>query len=762
MSSTISPLTLSLKNFRCWENKTFTFQDNGIILISGISGKGKSTILNAILYVITGNVKNVTTFGKEKSNMEVVLSIQDLVITRGKNPTRFTVKQGMRVYEEDQAQHIINSYFGNDFKHISYIDQDNCNSFVYLSPEAKMTFLRHLLLSAEPIDDIKDKIKAKMDACKKELATEEATLTTSLSFLKTLQYKENVCKIGKRHITIDNYTDTIDTQRANLDTSKKNRVKLVTKVDKLEKDFKTYTEQSARLTKLVEIKDELDVYDINSLTDRRDELVKKKKNIEDHSKYIEERKKYRQQCDELAHLKIKCDAFHPDTFVDIALLEKMLKHYQSICSLESQIGEDKEEALTKSSELLKTEIAHIQRILDQQHVYECPSCEAPLKMNNGVLIKVDAFIRENKENKENKEKEMTTGDLVRKQQQLDRVFKDLTLLERATTEYNAHFDALDDLLKDTPYNTETDFAERIATLKKEERAYTIAKDAYTTLWQKVEAVKGSEEKENEKKEDSNTPPDDGDDLFMILEKLASINQSIKRHDDLRQRLNAIQTAGFEMIDDPSDAMLDTKQKIVEYEQKIDAYTSSIDQLQEWKRVEEANQKFTELSTAIQRYKDAKDYLMEELKCCEKLLYFVKDAETRSIHQFIDSLNKHAGLYIEDFFPDEDIRVELVTNKELKSGKDKLGLFFDVSYKTIKGDIDFLSGGQRDRVNLAFTLAFSELVQNKMLLLDECISSLDSETSDTVVDTLKEKYKGKLVICVAHQVNTGVFDTVLHV
>jgi DNA repair exonuclease SbcCD ATPase subunit len=357
---------------------------------------------------------------------------------------------------------------------------------------------------------------------------------------------------------------------------------------------------------------------------------------------------------------------------------------------------------------------------------------------------------------------MTTGDLVRKQQQLDRVFKDLTLIERATTEYNAHFDALDDLLKDTPYNTETDFAERIATLKKEERAYTIAKDAYTTLWQKVEAVKGSEEKENEKKEDSNTSPDDGDDLFMILEKLASINQSIKRHDDLRQRLNAIQTAGFEMIEDPSDAMLDTKQKIVEYEQKIDAYTSSIDQLQEWKRVEEANQKFTELSTAIQRCKDAKDYLMEELKCCEKLLYFVKDAETRSIHQFIDSLNKHAGLYIEDFFPDEDIRVELVTNKELKSGKDKLGLFFDVSYKTIKGDIDFLSGGQRDRVNLAFTLAFSELVQNKMLLLDECISSLDSETSDTVVDTLKEKYKGKLVICVAHQVNTVVYDTVLHV
>ena len=739
----MSAITLSLKNFRCWENKTFTFQDNCIILISGISGKGKSTILNAILYVITGNMKNVTTFGKEKANMEAVLSIRDLVITRGKNPTRFTVKQGMRVYEEDQAQSIINSYFGSDFKHISYIDQDNSNSFVYLSPEAKMTFLRNLLLANEPIDDIKDKVKAKMDTCKKELIAEEATIATSLSFLKTLQYNENVCKIGKRAVTLENYTDTIGTQRANLDTSKKNRIKLVTKCTTLEKEYKTYTENSIRLTKLVEITDELAVYDIDSLTNEHDRFFAKKKRKETRSKYSEDRKVYL----EMVQAKKKLDTFHPNTFSDILLLEKLSKLYQSICSLESQIGEDKEEELTRLKTVITSEIHHIRRVLDQQHIYECPSCQIPLKINNGALKKVDAFV------KEIEEKEMCIDDLVRKQHQLDRVLKDLTLLERATTEYNTHFDAFDELLKGTTYNAETDFAERIAMLKKEERSYTIALNVYTTLSKKVGAGESNENIEDD---------EDGIDLFTILERLATINQSIKRHDDLQQRIIAIRTAGIEPVEDPSNAIVDTKQKIAEYEQKIEAYTVSIDQLQEWKRVDEANQKFTDLSIAIQRSKDVKEYAMEELKCCEKLQYFIKDAETRSIHQFIDSLNKHASLYIEDFFLDEDIRVDLVTNKELKSGKDKLGLFFDVSYKTVKGDIDFLSGGQRDRVNLAFTLAFSELVQNQMLLLDECISSLDSETSDTVVETLKEKYKGKLVMCVAHQVNTGVFDQVVHV
>ena len=147
-------ITLSLKNFRCWENQTFTFKDRGIILLSGISGKGKSTILNAILYIITGNMKNIVTVGKDK--LEVTLEIDDMIITRSKQPTRFFVKKNNIIYEEDEAQILINDLFGSDFKHTSYIDQDNIYSFVYLSPESKMTFLRNLLLNSAKIDLLKD------------------------------------------------------------------------------------------------------------------------------------------------------------------------------------------------------------------------------------------------------------------------------------------------------------------------------------------------------------------------------------------------------------------------------------------------------------------------------------------------------------------------------------------------------------------------------------------------------------------------------
>jgi DNA repair exonuclease SbcCD ATPase subunit len=170
----------------------------------------------------------------------------------------------------------------------------------------------------------------------------------------------------------------------------------------------------------------------------------------------------------------------------------------------------------------------------------------------------------------------------------------------------------------------------------------------------------------------------------------------------------------------------------------------------------------EWTANAQKSRDKIEYYTDEVKCCERLANYIKESETKSLIEFIYSLNQHASVYIGHFFPDEDIHIELITNKELKSGKDKVGLFFDVSYRTLKGDLEFLSGGQKDRVNLAFTLAFSELVSNRLLLLDECISSLDSETSSTVIDTLREKSTHKLVLCVAHQVTAGSFDEVIEI
>lgn len=727
------PITLTLNNFRCWENKTFSFSDNGIILLSGISGKGKSTILNAILYVITGNLKNVATFGKEKHKLEVILAIDDLVITRGKNPTRFIVKKGLKIYEDHEAQTILDQQFGVDFKHISYIDQDNTYSFVYLTPEAKMSFLRNLLLVDEQIDGMKDTIKKELDASKNQLLSHDSIISVITPLFEALTFTTNVCKV-KRVITIDNYQETLNAQTTNLDISKKNKVKLLSKLSKAETDQKKYNEQLFNEKQKSEMETELGKYDMNQLKKTLSELQQQKTLYDQQQLFVEKHKKYNSNLAEKERLQIPNSDFSM-----IPLLEKIIATSQTISNLEEKIGEDKEEKLNETKTSLTTEIKQMNIILEQQNTYECPSCETHLKLCQGKLIKVNILPVENIC--------VSMEEILKKQKLLDRTQKDLTLLEKMTEEYNILFDEFDSLLQKSSLTSETNFNEMLATLKKEERVYNINTAKLNEINKWIEEYESS----------THTHIDLSMDIYSIIEQITTVKESIKRYNVLQEKLLSLQ---FESLMNQNDLIQETKDQISSYEEKIDTYETSIKQLHSWKQTHDTNQKYIEFSEKIKASKDAKEYLMEKVKCYEKLLYYIKEAETRSIFDFIETLNQHASFYIEDFFPDEDIRVQLVTNKELKSGKEKIGLFFEVNYHAIKGEIDFLSGGQRDRVNLAFTLALSELVQNRILLLDECISSLDSDTSDTVIETLKEKYKGKLIVCVAHQVNTGSFDQIV--
>jgi ABC-type bacteriocin/lantibiotic exporter with double-glycine peptidase domain len=44
-----------------------------------------------------------------------------------------------------------------------------------------------------------------------------------------------------------------------------------------------------------------------------------------------------------------------------------------------------------------------------------------------------------------------------------------------------------------------------------------------------------------------------------------------------------------------------------------------------------------------------------------------------------------------------------------------------------------------------------------MLLDECTASLDQNLTTQVVNAIRDNYEGKMVIIVAHQCITGIFD-----
>jgi len=134
----------------------------------------------------------------------------------------------------------------------------------------------------------------------------------------------------------------------------------------------------------------------------------------------------------------------------------------------------------------------------------------------------------------------------------------------------------------------------------------------------------------------------------------------------------------------------------------------------------------------------------------KLQEIIKTAEKMAVTEVIEEINLHAQMYLDSFV--DDINVMLVF--------DGVKLNVEVTQDGHDSDLQNLSGGELARVILAFTIALAEINNVKLLLLDECVSSLDQDSTGQVIDTIKTNFRGT-VICIAHQTTTGVFDHVLY-
>jgi DNA repair exonuclease SbcCD ATPase subunit len=156
---------------------------------------------------------------------------------------------------------------------------------------------------------------------------------------------------------------------------------------------------------------------------------------------------------------------------------------------------------------------------------------------------------------------------------------------------------------------------------------------------------------------------------------------------------------------------------------------------QWKRVNELKEEERRLERSYPR--------------AVKLQTIIKQAEKVALDNVIKEINLHAQLYMDYFL--EDVTVNLVP--------DNASIHLDVTTNGHESDINSLSGGELARVILAFTLAVAEINNVRLLLLDECVASLDQDTTTTVIETIRQHFTGT-VICIAHQTTTGIFDKVI--
>ena len=224
-------MKLKLCNFLCYENLEIDLGESGLSLLSGKSGSGKTSLLRAILFVILGEGSKLQMYGKTSCSVE--MNFEDLKIIRTKRPNRLIVND---IYEDATGQEIINKKFGSTFKTSGYIQQNNLNSFIYMSPVEKIEFLEKFAFRETDITSIKNRTKSYINQKNEQLISVNAQLSTAKTLVGELKVPEKIeCPLKyKKKSSIPKLIKNENTKFANLQTLCNRELK---KHKKLEKEI---------------------------------------------------------------------------------------------------------------------------------------------------------------------------------------------------------------------------------------------------------------------------------------------------------------------------------------------------------------------------------------------------------------------------------------------------------------------------------------------------------------------------------------------
>lgn len=150
------------------------------------------------------------------------------------------------------------------------------------------------------------------------------------------------------------------------------------------------------------------------------------------------------------------------------------------------------------------------------------------------------------------------------------------------------------------------------------------------------------------------------------------------------------------------------------------------------------------------------------------LYDIKDGEISIDDQNIKGLNLHdlresiavvpqdAFLFSDSIKNNIKFGKENATDEEVMEAAKKAVVHnnimgFNHQYDTLIGERGItLSGGQKQRVSIARAI----IKDSRILLLDDCLSAVDTETEEAILNNLLEFYKDKTTILVSHRVSSA--------
>ena len=722
-------MRIKLTDVRQHKDLTIDLPRKGLVYLAGSSGKGKTTIFDAIEDALYDTGSDIQPWSGGSPCIEVTIEELDLHIVKKRNPGSLTVFHNNNTYLDAEAQATINRLIGmraDEFVACSYIRQEGAGSLLSLTPAEQLRFIQKI--SCNGFDP--DVFKSVLNQEANELNNKVNNLGSELSRVEqTIQNHKHYVEETPREPTKPLKAKPRDTERSmlcdSIDMAENETVRLKKELSSNTADLlsSAKVQRDYQQAKVVEASQSLE--DIASRVPPTLDAIASEANIKDKESVATSAINYWAAFER---------AKEHGAAVRVAMgFPEGSRVMDELSNRQSELS-TKLDALRDYKQNLDQEIASLTKSLT---AHECPWCAEPLAIAANKILKGSP------------NQESINKDLAAKAEEALSV---MSLVSGLTKELHLVTNHISEL------------KQSLADISKEKKATISAPQAHTLL-EEASKERAALAKEISRRQEWAAQ-------YSALK--AAVTSA---EDDLKS--TEVSIAAMEMDKRPSReeltlALSSANEQYIKLSQELGAMDAAT---AEWKLYESNANNYLKLkkifddSLAIVNKNNARKADLEleieatnaEMVAADRLIELTNIAATSAIEGIIEEINSNSQYYIDKFFDGDGTSIVLTNTSKTKKGEERAKIGLDIFHKGQRAKkLANFSGGEKARVRLAFQLGLSKLFNSPFLCLDESLNGLGEDDKNICLELLKECADNRLLVVIEHGISETAFDEVINI